>query len=131
MRITHALEINRQPEDVFAYITDPQKLPTWQPTTVAVERERTGALVLGERFAEIHEALGRETRTTVDVVAYEEPRVFELHVVNGPLPLDGRWELEPTETAHVSTSSATETSAASSGSSGQCWLVSSAPTTSF
>jgi uncharacterized protein YndB with AHSA1/START domain len=98
MKITHTIEINREPADVFAYLTDPAKLSTWQTTTVAVVREGTGPLVLGERFDEIHKAFGHESRTTVDVVAYEEPRVFELHIVKGPLPLDGRWELEPTGT---------------------------------
>jgi uncharacterized protein YndB with AHSA1/START domain len=95
MEFEHEIEIAREPADVFAYLTDPAKLSTWQPTTVRVERERTGALSLGERFDEVHKAMGRELRTTVEVVAYEAPRRFELHIVSGALPLDGRWELEP------------------------------------
>ena len=53
--------------------------------------------VVGERFEEVHKALGRELSSTVEVAAYEVPRLFALRVVSGaiPLPLPGRWELEP------------------------------------
>jgi hypothetical protein len=29
------------------------------------------------------------------VAAYEDPRLFALNIVEGAMPLDGRWELEP------------------------------------
>jgi uncharacterized protein YndB with AHSA1/START domain len=94
MRIEHEIRIARTPADVFAYLTDPETLPLWQPTTLAVEREADGPFTQGERFEEVHKALGRELRSTVEVVAYDPPHVFALHVVSGAVPLDGRWELE-------------------------------------
>jgi uncharacterized protein YndB with AHSA1/START domain len=94
MRIEHEIQIARPPAAVFAYLTDTEKLASWQPTTVAVERAADGPLAVGERFDEVHRALGRDLRSTVEVVAYDPPHVFALHVVSGALPLDGRWELE-------------------------------------
>ena len=93
MRIEHEIDIKRAPADVFAFLTDPEKLSAWQPRTVAVRRQRQGPLIVGERFEEVHKALGRELLSTVEVAAYDAPRVFALRVVAGALPLDGRWQL--------------------------------------
>jgi uncharacterized protein YndB with AHSA1/START domain len=97
VRIEHEIHIKRQPVDVFNFLSDPEKLAAWQPTTVAVRRQRQGPLVVGERFDEVHKALGRELTSTVEVAACESPHLFALHIVSGALPLDGRWELEPSE----------------------------------
>lgn len=95
MRIESVIEIDRDPEVVFAVLTDADKLPAWQPNTTAVKREQEGPLTVGERFQEVHRAMGRDLRSTVEVAACDAPRLFELHIVSGPMPLDGRWELEP------------------------------------
>jgi len=96
MRIEHEIHIGREPAEVFAVLSDPDRLLAWQPTTVAVRRQRQGPLRVGERFEEVHKGLGRELTSTVEVVAYDPPRLFALHLVSGAVPLDGRWELEPT-----------------------------------
>ncbi len=59
MRIEHTIDLNRPPADVFAFVTDPAKLPEWQPSTVEVRRHGDGPVTVGERFAEIHAFLGR------------------------------------------------------------------------
>ncbi|HEY7024582.1 MAG TPA: SRPBCC family protein [Candidatus Limnocylindrales bacterium] len=43
------LEIDRPPEVVFGYATDPTRFPEWQPDVVSVEWEGAGGLV-GSRF---------------------------------------------------------------------------------
>jgi uncharacterized protein YndB with AHSA1/START domain len=95
VRIEHELHIAREPAEVFAFLTDPEKLSAWQSTTVAVRRQWQGPLTAGERFEEVHTALGRELTSIVEVAAYDAPRLFALHMVSGAVPLDGRWELEP------------------------------------
>jgi uncharacterized protein YndB with AHSA1/START domain len=95
MEIQHELEIRRDPAEVFAFLTDPQQLPAWQPNTVAVRREREGELVRGERFEEVHRTFGRELVSAVEVAELESPRLFALRILSGPLPLDGRWTLTP------------------------------------
>lgn len=94
MRFEQTIDIDRSPEDVFAYMTDPTKLSSWQPTTVDVLRDREGPLVLGERFREVHAAFGRRLQSTVEVAQYDAPRAFALRILDGPLPLDGSWTLE-------------------------------------
>jgi uncharacterized protein YndB with AHSA1/START domain len=95
MRIEQELQIAAEPATVFAVLTDPKRLPEWQKGTVAVERDSEGPLLENERFSEVHRAMGRESRSTVEVTACEPPRLFALHVDSGPIPLDGRWELQP------------------------------------
>ena len=95
MQIEQTIEIAAPPEDVFAILSDPTKLPQWQASTVEVRRHAAGPLRVGERFHEVHAAFGRRVESTVEVAECEPPRTLALHIVDGPLPLDGRWMLEP------------------------------------
>jgi uncharacterized protein YndB with AHSA1/START domain len=95
MTIEHSIEIHRPIEEVFDLLTNPTRLLEWQVSTVAVRRERTGALTIGEQFTEVHAAFGRELESTVEIAAYDRPRTFEIRVLDGAVPLDGRWTLAP------------------------------------
>jgi uncharacterized protein YndB with AHSA1/START domain len=83
--------IERPPADVFAYVTDPAKLATWQTNTVVAERiDGDGPLRSGARLREVHRAPGgKELESIVEVSAYEPDSRFGLHVVEGtPIDLD-------------------------------------------
>ena len=91
--VTDSIEIARPPEQVFAYLTDPAKVSTWQ-NALEVRQLTPGPVGPGTRFREIHTALGIRARPQVtEVVAFEPGRRFDLRVVEGP-PIDGRWDLE-------------------------------------
>jgi carbon monoxide dehydrogenase subunit G len=83
------IEIARTPEDVFSYLTDVSNLPAWQKGVKSAEL-RDG------RIEESRSLLGRELTTTLEIVAQEEPRLFTLRVLEGPVPFTVRHELEPT-----------------------------------
>lgn len=90
-------EIERTPADVFAYVTDPAKLATWQTNTVSAVAESDGPLRVGSRVREVHRAPGgKKIRELVEVAEYEPDRVFGLRMIQGP-PIHGRITLEPTE----------------------------------
>jgi uncharacterized protein YndB with AHSA1/START domain len=95
VKITDSIHIDRPVDEVFEVLTDPDALPSWQPTTVDVVRGRTGPLAVGERFQEVHASLGMRMTSTFEVAQYEPSTVFELRTIDGPLPLDGRWTLSP------------------------------------
>ncbi len=89
-------EIDRSPADVFAYVTDPSKLASWQRNTVSVTQEGDGPLGVGTRLHEVHRGPGgKELESVVEVAEYEPDRLFALRMVEGPLPLDARVEIEP------------------------------------
>jgi uncharacterized protein YndB with AHSA1/START domain len=90
-------EIARTPAEVFAYITDPTKLASWQRNTVSVSQEGDGPLAVGTRLHEVHRAPGgKELESVVEVSELEPDRVFALRMIEGPLPLDAHLTLEPT-----------------------------------
>ena len=97
MRVHETFLVEKPAAEVFAVLTDPARLPEWQRNTVEVRRDREGPLVAGERFGEVHAAMGKRTESTVEVVACEAPRLLSLRIAEGPLPFDGSWRLEDAE----------------------------------
>jgi uncharacterized protein YndB with AHSA1/START domain len=91
---TQSIEIARSPEEVFAYLTDPSKLSTWQDVE-EVTQLTPGPPGVGTRLREVHRALGRSRVEITEFVVYEPGRRFDIRMVDGP-PLDGRWDFEPT-----------------------------------
>jgi uncharacterized protein YndB with AHSA1/START domain len=90
-------EIERPPAEVFAYVTDPTKLATWQTNTVSAVPETDGPLRVGSRIREVHRAPGgKKIEELVEVAEYEPDRVLGLRNIEGP-PIGGRVTVEPTE----------------------------------
>jgi uncharacterized protein YndB with AHSA1/START domain len=90
-------EIERTPAEMFAYVTDPTKLATWQTNTVSAVPETDGPVRVGSRIREVHRAPGgKRIEELVEVAEYEPDRVLELRNIEGP-PVQGRITLEPTE----------------------------------
>jgi uncharacterized protein YndB with AHSA1/START domain len=88
--------IDRPVGEVFAYATDPAKLPSWQTNTVSAVQEGEGPLRVGTRLREVHRAPGgKELPSLVEVAEYEPDRLFALRMVEGRLPIHGRMELAP------------------------------------
>jgi carbon monoxide dehydrogenase subunit G len=88
-------QIARSPEEVFAYLTDVSNLPAWQSGVHSAVLE--GELQAGARFLESRHILGRELRTTIEIEAYEPPRLFALRAIDSPVPFRVRHELEASE----------------------------------
>jgi len=83
-------QIARPVGEVFAYVTEPANLHTWQTNTVPVERLDDGPLRAGSRLREVHRALGgRELASVVEVAELERDHSFALRVVEG-LPIHAR-----------------------------------------
>jgi uncharacterized protein YndB with AHSA1/START domain len=97
--IAFAVEIARPVDEVFAYLTDPDRLPEWQDNAVSADVEGGGPLRAGSRMREVRRApFGREVTSLVEVSAYEPSTRFDLHIVEGPLPIDGDHTLSATAT---------------------------------
>ncbi len=89
-------EIARPPSDVFAYVTDPGTLASWQTNTVSAVPEGPLPLAVGSRVPEVHRAPGgKELASLVEVSEYEPDRVFGLRIIEGRLPLHSRITMEP------------------------------------
>jgi carbon monoxide dehydrogenase subunit G len=90
VRAELTIEIARTPEDVFSYLTDVSNLPAWQTGL------KSAALRDG-RIEESRSLLGRDFNTTLEIVDQDEPRLFTLRALDGPVPFTVRHELEPAD----------------------------------
>ena len=89
MKYEHELEIARPPEDVYAFLADPENLPKWQHEVLEVRRESD------MRFTEIRTFVGRRIESTLEVTAAEPGREFGLRSSAGPVHFAVRHLLEP------------------------------------
>ena len=48
--LTHTIEIDRPPDEVFAYASDPLRFPEWQADVLEVHFEGDGGREVGSRF---------------------------------------------------------------------------------
>jgi uncharacterized protein YndB with AHSA1/START domain len=97
--VTIRTDIARPVHDVFAYVTDPSKLPTWQTNTVSVAQEDEGPLKVGSRLREVHRGpRGKELASLVEVSELDPDRAFSMRMLEGPLPIHAQIAFAPTET---------------------------------
>ena len=86
--------VDRPPAEVFAYLTDPARLPEWQVNAVEVRVD--GPMREGARIREVRHARGNQRiESLVEVAAYEPDRVFDLRIVEGAAHVHGDHRLEP------------------------------------
>ena len=85
LRADLTIVIARSVDDVFAYLTDVEKLPEWQGSVVSSRAD--GPLGKGSRIVEQRSLLGHEAETELEVTAYEPVRRFALRTLRGPVDL--------------------------------------------
>jgi uncharacterized protein YndB with AHSA1/START domain len=96
IKFSFTTKISRTPPEVFAYLADPSNLGEWQGTD-EVEQLSEGPIGVGTRFREAHIGPSSRIESITEVTDYEPGEVFGVRVIEGPVPVDGRWELEATE----------------------------------
>jgi uncharacterized protein YndB with AHSA1/START domain len=92
--LTHSVEIERSPDDVFAYVTDPTRFAEWQEAVVSARPLETGPLEEGSRIS-LTRRVGKRTRTmTSELTEYAPPRSYAFRVTDGPVRARGRGTFE-------------------------------------
>jgi uncharacterized protein YndB with AHSA1/START domain len=97
MRIEESVEIDRPPEEVFAYVADPEHLPEWSGIVQEVRKEGQGQPREGDRFTTAAKFLGRRFETPMEVVAHEPPRRHSDRSTGGPFEQEYTFVVEETE----------------------------------
>lgn len=93
--ISESIEINRSPEDVFAYLDDVERHGEWQDQIVAVERQSDGPLGVGSRVRETRRVPGGDRSMTYEVTEHNPPRQSSFRVLDGPVRAVGTISIEP------------------------------------
>ena len=94
MRIEQSFTVRRPPQDVFAYMTDPANLAEWQTSKVSVEPLTEGPPRQGYRVKERTRIGLRQWDQVVEFTEFEPGRALSTHIVEGSMPVDGRWTME-------------------------------------
>ena len=98
MRIAETFVVNRPPEVVFDYMTNPANLAGWQTSKTSVQQLTDGPPGLGTRVRERTKGPGgKEFEQVVEFSEFVRPQRFHVRVVEGPYPVDGTWSLTPAD----------------------------------
>lgn len=93
--IVHSVEIDRGPDEVFAYVTDPARFTEWQSAVVSAHAEDSGPLQEGSRVVMTRQMGGREQTMTSEYTEYDAPRSYAFRVLDGPVRALGKGRFEP------------------------------------
>jgi uncharacterized protein YndB with AHSA1/START domain len=72
-RIRNSIEIGKEPELVFAYVTTPANWPAWHPSSLGVSGTVDHPLDLGEQVTEEFRVAGRRGRAVWTVLVRDAP----------------------------------------------------------
>ena len=87
-------EIARAPVDVFAYVTDPTRLPDWQESVVRGESSESSVRV--GTTARVTRRVGpREMTQSAEISALDPPTSWAVHGLDGPVRGDVKGKIEP------------------------------------
>jgi uncharacterized membrane protein len=92
--ITHSIEINRPPEEVFAYIDDLARHKEWQDGIVSAKVNTDGPTKVGTTVTETRLVGKREMTQTWEVTEHDPPHTFAFRGIDGPVRVVGKGSVE-------------------------------------
>ena len=93
--IVESIEINRRPEDVFAYVDDLGRHGEWQEQIVSVRVETEGPTRVGTRVTDKRRLPGGTRDITYEITEHDPPRRASFRGVNGTIRPVGTITVEP------------------------------------
>jgi uncharacterized protein YndB with AHSA1/START domain len=93
--ITHSIEINRSPKDVFAYLDQLERHGEWQGEIVSATRETDGPVGVGTRVREIRKMGRREIDASYEITEHDPPRRTAFRGTVGPIRPVGTVTIDP------------------------------------
>jgi hypothetical protein len=93
--ISESIEINRRPEEVFAYLDDVKRHGEWQEQIVDVQPEGDQPMGVGKRVRETRRVPGGDRSMTYEITEHDPPRQSSFRVLDGPIRAVGTVSVEP------------------------------------
>ncbi|MEU9300028.1 SRPBCC family protein [Streptomyces sp. NPDC048269] len=93
--ISKTIDIDRRPEDVYRYVTDPTHLPEWQDSAVSAVPMGDLPVHVGSKVVVTRQIGKRRIPTTMVFTELVPPRSWHIHGVDGPVRPDVRGYIEP------------------------------------
>jgi uncharacterized protein YndB with AHSA1/START domain len=94
--IRESIDVDRRPEEVYAYVTDAPRMPEWQLSAVSAEWLDEGPVGVGTRVR-VRRHVGRDriVPMTMEVTEYDPPHSWGMRTVDGPVRARVHGEVEP------------------------------------
>jgi carbon monoxide dehydrogenase subunit G len=83
--IIETIEVDRPPEEVFSYVTDPSRFGEWQKGVVGGHMEGNGQTGVGSKCITTRRIGLAERPVTAEVTAINPPRNWAVHGIDGPI----------------------------------------------
>jgi uncharacterized protein YndB with AHSA1/START domain len=93
--IVHSIEINRPPDEVFYYVTDPTRFAEWQYDVERVRMDGDGLPGVGSRFTTTRRIAHAEQTMIQEITENNHPRSWAAHGVAGPIRPSASISVEP------------------------------------
>ena len=93
--ITESIEINRRPEEVFAYLDDVKRHGEWQDQIVDVQPQGDQPMGVGKRVRETRRVPGGDRSMTYEITEHDPPRQSSFRVLDGPVRAVGTVTIVP------------------------------------
>ena len=93
--ITESIEIDRRPEEVFAYLDQLDRHGEWQGTIVSTRVETEGPTRVGSRAVDKRKVPGGPRDISYEVTEHDPPRKVSFRGVEGPVRPVGTVTVEP------------------------------------
>src|SRR5205807_9176324 len=87
--------IDRRPEDVFAYLDQPERHREWQTEIVSAEVQTEGPVRVGTRVKETRRIGGREQDTSYEITEHDPPGRTAFRGIAGPVRPVGTVTVQP------------------------------------
>lgn len=88
VRAEESIFVERPIEEVFAYLTDLERVPEWQTNVLFLQLQSGTSLRPGVQLVELRKFLGRKVESVVEVTEYEPPHRYTIKVQSGPIPFE-------------------------------------------
>lgn len=76
MAETYSILVKTTPDRAYAYVADLSRHPEWSPDEMKMQAETPGPVTVGSTFKAVGNLVGKPNTSTVEVIAFEEPRRF-------------------------------------------------------
>jgi uncharacterized membrane protein len=93
--ITHSIEIDRPPEEVFSYVDQLERHGEWQSTIISTKLDTEGPTRVGTRATNKRKVPGGTQDVTYEITEHDPPRKASFRGTNGPVRPVGTFTVEP------------------------------------
>jgi len=87
--------INRPPQDVFDFVTDPANIMKYQSGTSSAEWTSNGNVGVGSTWKAVTRFMGRDFEAELQITEWQPPTLNSFKAITGPVPFEVTVKVEP------------------------------------